>query len=462
MKKTVLALLCGTFLSFQVRAGLSDAILSYNYQQYPAALAEFSYLQEEGNPVAAYYLGRMYQLGQGVPVDLRYAMRFYKMADAAYYFPASAELGKLLMDAGDVSNGLALLKKSALTGDAFAINELANAYAEGKGVEQNPRLAFEFFRLAATSGNMKAQYQIAKMYFDGRGVPQDYTQAKKWLTRAADQGYVLAQIDLAELYTNDNLLKNIPLAYKWYSIIAAYNSDSIGQKAAEKRDILLRGKNKKGLNKKNLAEIQSEVGRWKPQKAENSISIEELAQIQKSQIDGFNDPKTLQQIILDMGFLPRDGRLFGVTIQMVDDVFSTQNVQPLIDEIERAAKDGKVEAYGYLADLFSTRLDNPVEAFLWYQKGADAGDAYAQYQLAQMYCEGIGISQPDAAACYAWLLNVQNAKDPVLNVLAQQAIAIVQSSATQDELTRGLALSEEHKKSFKEGKISQKSSGGFL
>ena len=462
MKKTILCLLSGTFLSFQVSAGLSDALLAYNYQQYPAAAAEFTYLQEEGDPVAAYYLGRMYQLGQGLPVDLNQAMALYQMADAAYYFPASAELGKLLVEHGDIQNGIRLLHVAALAGESTAVAELANIYLQGNGVEANPATAFKFYQIAALNGDMKAQYQIAKMYFNGQGVPQDYTSARKWLSRSANQGYVLAQIDLAELYANDPLLKNPALAYQWYSIIAAYNSDEIGRKAAEKRDILLHGKKQKGFDKKKIGEIQANIGKWRVKTPQQSVPQEERENVQLQAIDGFNDPKSLQAIISEMGFLPRSGEPFGVTTQMVDETIASQNVQTLLETIEKAQSRTN-EAYGYLGDLFKTRLNNLTEAFLWYQKGAEAGDVYAQYQVARMFCEGEGISQPDAASCYAWLLNVQKAQDPVLNGLAQVAISVVQANATPDELTRGQTMSTQLKgQTASQENKGQKKKGGFL
>ena len=457
MKKSVLALLCGTFLSVPVWAGLGDAILAYDYQQYPAALAEFTYLQEEGDPMSAYYLGKMYQLGQGVSQDLYRAVSFYNMADAGYYFPASVELGKILIAEGRYDEGMALLRKAALAGEVEAAYELAEAYAKGKSVEKNFNYAFGFYKIAALGGHMKAQYQLGKMYLSGRGVPQDYEYALKWMVRAANQGYVLAQIDLAELRTNNPRLKNLPSAYRWYSLIAAYNLDEIGQKAAEKRDILLKGQK---LKKNVVEEIQKSLGEWSPKPAEKSVPLSEIQNEKIPLINGFNDAKTLQGFILKEGFLPRSGKRFGVTTKMIDDVLISQDVHPLIEQIEKVQKEGQNSAYGYLGDLYKTRLNNLPEAFLWYQKGAEAGDLYSQYQLALMYCNGIGISQPDAAECYAWLSLVKEADDPMYIFLAQNAISIVRSTATSEELEAGLVRKEQIK--TKTPKTENKSKSGSV
>ena len=141
----------------------------------------------------------------------------------------------------------------------------------------------------------------------------------------------------------------------------------------------------------------------------------------------------LQDLLLTEGFLPRDGKTFGVTTQMIDEAITTQEADLLTSAIERAGRRQK-EAFGYYGDLYKTRLNNLEEAFLWYKKGAEAGDTYAEYQLAKMYCEGKGISQPDAASCYAWLKIAQEEQNPVLNGLIQNALSVVKSNATEEEL----------------------------
>ena len=65
MRKLLLLLGITTILATAAEAGLSEAVLAYQYKQYPNAFAEFTYLADEGNPAAAYYLGKMYQEGWG-------------------------------------------------------------------------------------------------------------------------------------------------------------------------------------------------------------------------------------------------------------------------------------------------------------------------------------------------------------------------------------------------------------
>ena len=114
--KKFLSLLCATsLLSCPVWADLAEGVLAYQYKQYPTAFAEFTYLAQEGNPAAAYYLGKLYQEGWGTPQNIAKARTLFQAADSGYYFPATAELGKILLSgAGSVpaepSKGIDLLK----------------------------------------------------------------------------------------------------------------------------------------------------------------------------------------------------------------------------------------------------------------------------------------------------------------------------------------------------------------
>ena len=454
MRKFLLLLGLTTILTSVANAELSDGVSAYQNKLYPNAFAEFTYLAGEGNPAAAYYLGKMYLDGLGTPKNVAKAKSLFQGADAGYYFPASAELGKILLTGAEQvpaepAKGLALLKKATHAGEADAAFELGLAYAHGTNVEQNMNYAFGYYLRAALQGHMKAQYALAKLYMEGRGVPQDYNEALKWLTRSAYQGYVLAQVALADIRMTDKRLKNAGEAYWWYNIIAAYNADEVGQKAAEKRDALA-----EGLDAKVLAERQAKV--WKKVPAEKTVSTKEKEETKIPVIPEFNDAPALQELLLSEGFLPRDGKVFGITTQMVDEAIENQDATLLADAIEKAGRRQK-RAYGYLGDLFKTRLANLPEAFMWYKKGAEAGDVYAQYQVAKMFCEGKGLSQPDAVSCYAWLKVAQEEQNPVLNGLIQNALSVVKANATDEELTAGNTLFESLKKSPEE-KEEQKTS----
>ncbi|MBR6231732.1 MAG: sel1 repeat family protein [Alphaproteobacteria bacterium] len=450
MKKILFILGITTCLASQAQAGLIEGVLAYQYKQYPTAFAEFNYLANEGDPAANYYLGKLYQEGLGAPQNEARAFSLFQAADSGYYFPATAELGKMLLNGSaqvppDPKKAIALLKKATHAGESDAAFMLGQAYAFGTNVEPNLNYAYGYYLLSALSGNMKAQYALAKLYLEGRGVPQDYTEALKWMTRSANQGYVLAQIELADIYMANQRLKNAAKAYSWYSIIAAYNIDEIGRRAKEKRDAL-----EEGLDTKVLAAQQTSVRSWKPIPAEESVSSKEKEETQIPQIPGFNDAQSLQDLLISEGYLPQNGKKYGITTKMVDEAIAYQNADELVRKIDAIGHKGKTTAYGYLGDLYKTRLADLTEAFNWYKKGAEAGDSYAEYQLAKMYCEGQGISQPDAASCYAWLKIAQKEQNPILNGLIQNALNLVEQSATKEELDAGRELMKTLEKSPEE------------
>jgi Sel1 repeat len=73
-------------------------------------------------------------------------------------------------------------------------------YLNGKGVSQDYKQAFEWYRKAAEQGNMLAQSQLGYMYGGGLGIPKDSGQALQWYGKAAERGYAHAQCALGTMY----------------------------------------------------------------------------------------------------------------------------------------------------------------------------------------------------------------------------------------------------------------------
>jgi len=445
MNKKILFLATALSLATPAFSGISEALMSLNYKQYPVALAEFQNLAEQGNISALYHLGRMYQNGWGVARNMPLAVNYFKAADESFYLPAATQLGKILLSNKDgiptnPKKAINLLKKAALSGDTEALFELGNASVSGLGGEPNYNHAYGFYLMAALKGDEKAQFQLGQLYLTGFGIPQNYQRALVWFTRSANQGYVRAQLELAYQLENNPKLKDISSAYAWNSILAAYNSDSVGMAAAKKREELAAQ-----LKQKNLTNLQASVRAWAPKTPDKSVPEEERQKTPTPTIPGFNDPNTLQQILLQEGTLPQDATEYGITNEMVDIAEATSDRLALTNAIQKAIKRGNQKAAAYYGDLLFKRFHDAEEAVKWYQTGADAGDSYAQYQLARSYCEGWA-DAPDSSRCYGWLLLNAETPDPVLNGLIQQALITVRANATPDELERGKTQAEAFKK----------------
>src|SRR5262249_2351011 len=99
-------------------------------------------LAEQGVALGQDKFGSMYATGQGVPLDFKEAVKWFR--------------------------------KAADQGYANAQYNLGVAYFEGSGVPQDFKEAVKWFRKAADQGNDEAQFNLAVMYDTGQDLPQDY------------------------------------------------------------------------------------------------------------------------------------------------------------------------------------------------------------------------------------------------------------------------------------------------
>lgn len=459
--KIIYTLLGTTLISTVAFAGLKEAITAYDSSQYQKAQEEFSYLADEGEPTALYYMGQIHEKGLGVTADKDKAMDYYKRADVAGNGMATATLARLIMDDTTIQDntniGLELLKKSAYNGSSDALFELGELYSKGEKVEQEYTYAFGYYLMAALKGDKRAQHRLAFSYLNGRGTPQDFENGVKWLQRSANQGYVLAQKDLADLQSSDPRLSNPADAYAWYSIIAAYNTDEIGNEAAKRREAIA------GKLRKNdvIISRQRAAREWRPISPETSVPRQDLMTTPTPIIPGFNDDETIQKRLEAGSMMMMDGSKYGITPAMVAEAETTGNVESMAKIIEESVKNGNTSAFSYFGDLMQTRFKNDKEAFRWYQKGAALNDDYARYQLANLYCEGRGVESPNVVECYKWLLIANKTAGTSLQGPIATALKTVETNATQEELKAGQkAVAEYNANPVKKGIDKNTGKGG--
>lgn len=440
--------LCLSLAATAAFADLTEALTAFNIKRYEQALSEFSYLADEGDATAYYYLGKMYAQGLGVEKDDQKAIEYYQKAEGSYNIDATYELAEILLkDAKDKEDpkfemGLKYLKRAAYAGQADALYQLGELYENGESVEKDYKNAFGFYLMGALKGEARSQYKLSTLYLAGLGTPQDFENGLKWISRSARQGYVLAQQKLAALRVTEPALRNIPDAYAWYSIIAAYNAeDEVGQEAREKRNELAKKIKKKDV----LIAKQRSAREWRPISPEKSVPTADLLVIPTPIIPGFNDPEAVQTMLAQGEVLLTDGRKYSVSPDMVVKASITKDFSPIEKAIDLAVKKGNTDAYAYYGDLLRSRFQNAQGAVEWYRKGAEQGDAYAQYQLAKVYCEGKGIDAPRPGQCYAWLKIAQDNSADTLKLTIQNALATVEMEITPQEKEQGEKLVQEFK-----------------
>lgn len=440
--------LCVSLFATAAFADLTEALTAFNIKRYEQALAEFSYLADEGDATAYYYLGKMYSQGLGVEQDDQKAIDFYQKAEGSYNIDATYELADILLkDAKDKDDpkfetGLRYLKRAAYAGQPNALYQLGNLYEKGEYVDQDYKSAFGFYLMGSLKGDAQSQYKLSTLYLSGLGTPQDFENGLKWISRSARQGYVLGQQKLASLRLTEPALRNIPEAYAWYSIIAAYNAeDEVGQEARERRNELAKKIKKKDV----LIAKQRNAREWRPIPPEKSVPPSDLLVIPTPIIPGFNDPEAVQAMLAQGEVLLTDGRKYAISSDMIVKASITKDFSPIEKAVDNAVKKGNNDAYAYYADLLRSRFQNVTGAVEWYRKGAEQGDAYAQYQLAKSYCEGKGVDTPRPSQCYAWLKIAQNNSADTLKLTIQNALATVESALTPEETQQGEKLLQEYK-----------------
>jgi TPR repeat protein len=110
-------------------------------------------------------LGRCYENGWGVRVDMKLAAVWYR--------------------------------RSADTGYDWGQYNLAHLYLDGNGVPQNVVLAFEYYLKAAQQGHSRAMNLVACCLEEGWGTKPDRAAATAWYQKSAEAGYFRAQFNYA-------------------------------------------------------------------------------------------------------------------------------------------------------------------------------------------------------------------------------------------------------------------------
>ena len=189
---------------------LHDGLNAFSEKYFDTAHKLFAPLAEEGNAKSQFYMGAMYNNGQGLPRDYKEAVKWYRLA--------------------------------AEQGHSESQYMLGMAYRKGEGVLQSHKEATKWLLKSAEQKNLKAQRliranyyqwhkQIAEQgdsyaqrflganYYLGLGVTQDYAEAAKWYKKAAEQEDRVAQNILGAMYEKGKgVPKDFVEAYKWFSL----------------------------------------------------------------------------------------------------------------------------------------------------------------------------------------------------------------------------------------------------
>ena len=132
---------------------------------------------------------------------------------------------------GKPEDACKLFHESADLDDANAMEELAECYRTGDGINKDGLEAERWLLRSATKGNSSAMVLLGAMYYLGDDIAASYDDAAKWFQRAADLKNPAAMYDLAKMYEEGlGVKRNVDMAKKWYQ-----DSADLGNAEAQRR-----------------------------------------------------------------------------------------------------------------------------------------------------------------------------------------------------------------------------------
>jgi TPR repeat protein len=247
-------------------------------------------------------------------------------------------------------------------GDPKAQFFLGFMHDMGFGVPENDKQAFKWYKLTAEKGDSRAQLFTGFMYDFGKGVPKDYQKAVKWYQLASEQGYMQAKRNIYKL-AEKNSVEALEILLN--DAKKGSTEAKVNLAAMREVELMVTQNYQTGLNRKQISEEQKYVQLGK--------TMLELANLD-------NHEKTINTIIGGAEMMNKAQNVLGM---------------------DKALKWYKPAEYGARIYKYNLAKQNTVEALQYLIRlsiDSEKGIAEAQYILATMYADGIGVSQDNDQA----------------------------------------------------------------
>jgi len=384
------------------------------------AMEMFREAARQGVPEAESYLGYCYETGTHVPKILSEAFKWYSLASQHGHIEAHNNLG-LCYEQGwgverDLYQAFKLYLKAAESGLAQAQVNVASCYESGRGVQQSTSKALEWYTKASAQNDAQALFKLGQLCSQGTDTTQkDLSQAVTYYEKAAELGHRAAQTTLGWLYTiGSGVGADLSKAFAWYSKAAAMN-DSHAQSIVGRWCLY-------GIG---IERNEAEGFAWLSKAASrgNYSAMVDLAWCYLNGVATASDPKRAKTWLAKAaeggyveaqfyyGWLtsleqeevkvpePENGSAdwlsraaaeghdaAGWWIQLVQDPRATSKYtimrKPDETEAERSKKPISCYILGLCYEYGVHVVANLANAYEWYLKAANAGDASAMYRLA--------------------------------------------------------------------------------
>lgn len=383
------------------------------------ALYWFKKSAELNDIQAQMYCAAAYQFGVGVKQNSDVAKRYYIAAARGGDSIAQYTLAQSFLETHQSANkqlGLIWLNKSLNQNNPEAQVMMSELYATGTLVPKDFVKAREWVGLAMAQGYVPAIYQMGEI----ARLQNDYPLAKEWFTKAANLHYSPAEIALSNLYLqNKSPIYDLHEGFLWM-LKAAQNSSSQAQYALAAMYKAGQGTDADPLLAKEWQDKAAKTARGTPLTAQ----IKAVQWLTNGKATSFADtPYRLNGIFSawknsvalkdnnynqppQMNILSR-AKLYQPQFVMVSPskIAISEYYNALVASMGEVAQEPLVFPLYSITPLDSAQQGNRVKQL---EKGAVLGDSDAQFDLARLYEQGVGVKQNmDLAIKYYQLSTAQ-------------------------------------------------------
>lgn len=207
-------------------ADTDEGLLALNEGRNGDAIQAFQLAFEAGEADAAFYLGRMSELGLGAPADFSSATVFYTAAADGGSPAAKNRLGLMHLNGQgmiqDYEQAHELICAAADAGDANGQFNCASILERGLNGAVAPAKAIEYYRLASEQNHLGAMNLYAFALISGELVVRDVTKGISLVQKTASMGNPVGLFSLGQAYATGLGVDRDPVrAHAYFNLAAA-------------------------------------------------------------------------------------------------------------------------------------------------------------------------------------------------------------------------------------------------
>lgn len=318
---------------------------------------------ERGDPVAQYRLGTQYLSGLGVAADDTKGFRWIEAAAGQNLLPA--------------------------------IEALAALHADGRGVEENPRVAAALFERAAGLGSVDAPYHRAMLALSGQSGESDAGDILALLNEAAARGSVAACLQLGAMHAQGQRVeRDYGCAARWYGrAVELGSSDGLFNLAF----LRLRALDPAPVDARSGAALLEEAAALG-----NRAASWALYNIHRDGVYVERNPEAADLWLIEAARRGVGGAA-ALLAERLDDPGSAEGASPadMVGWLRAAAEQGESDAQVRLALMLREGRHVPSDrdaAFRLMHAAAVAGHPFAQAWLGDVLASGDGVTKDEALA----------------------------------------------------------------